>query len=67
MPPKKKAGAVTTAEGRLSIARCRELLGDDFPSATDVEVAEIRDTLYAVAGVVVRSKRPASSRKVGSA
>ncbi len=68
MGSRELAGAAVPAsiDDRLSISRCRELLGDDFASATDIEVAEIRDTLYAVAGVVVRSKRPVKARKVVS-
>ncbi len=50
----------------LSIAKCREFLGEEITNLTDEEVKRIRDEMYAVAEVVttiLEQRRRDSSRE----
>lgn len=38
---------------KLTVAKCRRLLGDDYASLSDKEIEELRDYLDAIAEIVI--------------
>jgi len=49
------SGAVPLNDGRISLARCRELLGAEYAAMPEEELRALRDRLYALADVALEA------------